>query len=237
MEEELKPCPHCGAHKISTHCNKDAQGDKYMCSLVCETCHAEIHSDWHENGHEAKKEAIKRWNERFGDTKLLFKDEYGVHDFAEWYKQEIISNSWDKPYYSNFEIYEINKEAQELIQAAMAKPNDEGLKIIPWELEHSLLKHSESFRDRVLEKLNLKSHKEYYNEIRRALEELKNCPYCGWRSLTIDTLKSDKSDYSGIVTCHHCGASIKTLNTYDTAQEAKELAAFQRNKRSIKKGE
>ena len=74
-------------------------------------------------------------------------------------------------------------------------------------------------------------------EIRRALAELKNCPHCGGSSLTIDTLKSDKSDYSGIVTCHHCGASIKTLNTYDTAQEAKEQAAFQWNKRSTKKGE
>ncbi len=173
---------------------------------------------------------------KLNDIKLLFKDECGVHDFAEWYKQEIARNSWDRPCYS-YNDFEINKEAQELIQAAMSEPNDEGLKVISWELEHSLLRYSESFRDRVLEILGLKSHNEYYNEMRRALEKLKNCPFCGRHSLTVTALKTDEDVYRGVITCHNCKTSVNTLNTYDTEQEAKEQAAFRWNKRLMKKGE
>ncbi len=238
MDEELKPCPFCGSHNIITHF-EDAQCTKnILCILICDDCRAEIHSTWQEDGHEAKKEAIKRWNKRSGEIKLLFKDERGIiRNFEEWYRQQIIAASWGEIYDDNDFEFNVNKEAQKLMQAAMVEPDDEGVKVISWKLEDLLLKHSESLRDRVLEILNLKSHNEYLNERRRALEELKDCPRCGRHSLTITVLKTDKDGYNGVITCNNCGTSIRYLKDYDTPQEAKEQAAFKWNKREGKEND
>lgn len=220
MKEKIKCCPHCGSESVAIH---DVSIDCFQ--VVCEKCGASGAIG------QTREEALQFWNERFCNTKLLFKDECGIHDFAEWYKQKIITGLWN---YTSYDEFMINKEAQELIQNAMDEPNDEGLRLISWDLEHSLLQHSKSLCDRVLEILNLKSYNEYLKERQEALEKLENCPFCGKNSLDIDVSKTDDG-YKGVIKCYNCGANINSLKSYSTAQEAKEQAAFQWNKRSIKK--